>query len=253
MDIAQLKQLAKRLHSFLQPQLGAAFKLGQAQELMAVIVGVRNWSEVLASTGRLASITIEEPSLNRLAARIYKQYSAKVSAEGLQDALFPQDATSFINAPRRAIVSGRIPDRWLCDVCGRYIDSVDHAYVVWKGTATDHSFRIIHQSDCDIDDSFHSSNPLRDYVGQEGLNKLLVFLSPGMIIRNLEKQPRAPILNVDEIVDFIRRCQIPNYDLARRLFKEPRVVQEYHGSNESSPYRPERLAEMLREFGEDEA
>lgn len=249
MDLADLKQHAKQLHSFLKPQLGPAFKLGQAQELVATLVGLRSWSEVLASPGQLKSIAFDDPSLEKLIDRIDQQYAASVSPEGLRDALAPSADPMMMPTPRPAIITGRIPRRWICDVCGQYIDSVDRAYVVWKGSGmANEGFRIIHQSDCDIDDSFHSSNPVRDYVGQEGLNRLLSFFSAGP----LQKGSRFSVGNPDEIVDFIRRCQIPNYDLARGLFNDPRVLQEFREAGAYLPYQPEVLAQVVKDFGEKE-
>lgn len=254
MDITQFKQLAKQLHSFLKPQLGPAFKLGQAQELMATLPGLRSWSEVLAFQSKLEAVTLDERSLSRLASRVEEQYMAKVSPEGLHDALVPSEDPMLIPMPRPAIVGGRIPQRWICDVCGEHIDSVDRGYVVWKSKPAkpDHSFRIIHKSKCDIDDNFNCSNPLRDYVGQEGLNKLLAFLSPGPILRRFEKQPRSSIPNPDEFVDFIRRVQIPNYDLARPLFNDPRVIDEFRDAGEVLPFQPENLARILRDYDKPE-
>lgn len=250
MDITQFKQLAKQLHSFLKPQLGPAFKLGQAQELMATVAGLRSWSEVLSFSDRLKSVNLDDASLSRLAARIERQYAANVTPEGLHDALVPSTDPWTMSAPRPAVVGGRVPHSWICDTCGESIDSIDRAYVVWKSSGTtDHSFRIIHQSDCDFDDSFSCSNPLRDYVGQEGLNRLLAFLSNGPIARRSERQPRPPIANIHEIVDFIRRCQIPNYDLARRLFTNQRLIQNFEDAGEYSPYQPDTLAQMLKDFG----
>jgi len=250
MDIARTKQLAKHLHSFLQPQLGPAFKLGQAQELMATLAGLRSWSEVRSFPEKLESLSFDGSSLSRLAVRIEQQYAVKISPESLHRALVPSTDPWSVAVPRPAIVGGRFPRRWICDVCGEPIDSIDRAYVVWKSSgSTNSEFRIIHQSNCDMDDSFDCSNPLSDYLGHEGLNRLLAFFSNGPIIRHFERQPRTPVSNIDEVVDFIRRCQIPNYDVARRLFTDPRVIQEFQDAGEYLPYQPDTLAQMLRDFG----
>lgn len=249
MDHTHLNQLAKQLHTFLKPQLGPAFKLGQAQDLIAALPGLRNWPEVRAFPQKLEGLELNPQTLERLSRRIEERFQAQVSPQALLDALGTgADASGDMGFrfARRALVGGPIPSQWICDVCHQLIESVDHGYVIWKSESRgpDHSFKIVHQSTCDLDDH-DSSNALRDYVGLDGLNNLLSFLSPGPVRLRFEKTPRVSIPDLDDFVDFIRRLQIPNYDLARSRFRHPQFLEDFREANEVLPYRIDTLKRAL--------
>lgn len=241
MDQIEFKQLAKRLHNYLVPHLGVAFKLGHAQELLAVLAGVRDLRELRARPGRLESTILDLESVERICKRVEQSYDTKVDAELLLAELSGRFVTH-----RTRVTPGELPRAWICDVCHRLIDNIDRGYVIWKSPTggKDHAFKIIHQSDCDLDDH-DSSMALRDCLGQEGLNMLLMFLSPGKVLRRFEKHSRSSIPDLDEWVDFLRRVQIPYYDLARPLFEHPQFIDDFRDSNEWRAYRPEILKEAL--------
>lgn len=239
MDVNFMKQLAKRLLAYLQPQLGPAFKLGHAQDLIAALSGLRRWPEVQAFPDKVAGTELTLETVHRLCRRIEERFKTQVAAEDLLDALSAEAAP--VTARRRDALS-ETPRAWICDVCHQPIESVARGYVIWKSEpgGKDHSFKIIHQSDCDRDDH-DSSLALEDFLGQDGLNLLLTYLSPGPIRKHFERGPRSSIPELDEFVDFIRRVQIPYYDAARVRFKHPQVREDFRDSGELLPYRPETL------------
>lgn len=136
--------------------------------------------------------------------------------------------------------------KWRCDVCGELIDSVDDGYVIWRGAAEPgkpYGFKIIHQGNCD-DKSYHLSAALEDFVGIDGLAKLLAFLSVGPL-KAAQGQSTRVTGNLDELVDFIRRVQTPYYEEARQRFSEDEVKQDFCDSNEVAPYLQSRLKSIV--------
>lgn len=132
--------------------------------------------------------------------------------------------------------------KWRCDVCGELIEQVDNGYVIWRGASgpgEPYDFKIIHQSKCD-DKSYHLSAALKDFLGVDGLTKLLSFLSVGPLKAEQGQSARV-IGDLDELVDFIRRVQTPYYEEARQRFSEEEVVRDFCDSNEVAPYLQSRL------------
>jgi len=208
---------------------------------LSSVAGVRDLRELRARPDKLRDAVVDLESVGRICKRVEQIYDAKVDASLLLAELNGQ----FVSH-RTRITTGELPSAWLCDVCHRLIDNVDRGYVIWKSPrdGKNHGYKIIHKSECDLDDH-DSSMALRDVLGQEGLNRLLSFLSSGSVLRRLEKGPRSSVPDVDEWVDFVRRVQIPNYDLARPLFGNSQFVADSIDSGTWMTYRPERLREAI--------
>ena len=121
--------------------------------------------------------------------------------------------------------------RWECDECGGPV-TVKDGYVVWADKeGVDHRFRIIHQTICDDNNRYLSSLPLSDFLGADGLSKLMSFMSYGP----LDDTPGEEIIphrikDVNLFVDFLRRVQVPYYEEARRWFSDG-------DERESTPHR----------------
>lgn len=132
--------------------------------------------------------------------------------------------------------------KWRCDVCGELIESVDDGYVTWHGpsqSGAPYGFKIIHQGKCD-DGIANLSAALRDYVGTDGLAKLLSMLSVGPL-KTAQGQSPQVVGDLDELVDFIRRVQTPFYEEARQRFSEEEVLRDFYDSNEVAPYMQRTL------------
>jgi hypothetical protein len=139
---------------------------------------------------------------------------------------------------------------WYCDVCGERIDNINEGYVIWQSLhgMKAKNFTIIHQSKCDRQD-FTSSAALETFVGLNGVTYLLSFLSIGPINELLGQGPKCKISDFDEFVDFFRRVQTPYYEEARRLFGNERLLDWLGDSNEVSPYIPDNLEVIIKEYG----
>lgn len=141
---------------------------------------------------------------------------------------------------------------WYCDVCNKPVD-LKKGYVVWKSdlpSLKDHSFRIIHQKDCDIDRrNYSSSAALEDFVGIDGLAYVTTFLSLGPIKTKLNQGNFTKAKDMDELADFIRRVQLPYYEEARRHFNNPDLIEHYSDNNEYGPYTQESLKRIIERFG----
>ncbi len=137
--------------------------------------------------------------------------------------------------------------KWYCDVCGEVIDDVKKGYVIWKSNehGKSHAFKIIHQTKCDQRD--HSlSAALRDFVGDDGMTKLLSHLSLGPIKRRLDQTSRCDVADFDEFVDFFRRVQTPFYEEARRHFGNENLIHEFSDANEVLPYMQSELEKIAK-------
>jgi hypothetical protein len=138
--------------------------------------------------------------------------------------------------------------RFYCDVCGKPIDDLKRGYVIWKTDGPDHrehSFKIIHQKVCDQKD-YGASMPLMDYLGPDGLSRLLAFLSYGPLAQTSEKE-KGPA-DMDEFVDLVRRLQIPHYEEARRKFSDEKVQHYHQGNNQVAPYLGDSLRHTITDL-----
>lgn len=135
--------------------------------------------------------------------------------------------------------------RWYCDVCGEPIDDVHQGYVTWRHDEQlrDGGFKIIHKKKCDRRED-PSSSPLADFLGIEGLNKILSMVTYGpLVARGAGQNPG--VMDMDEFVDFIRRVQVPFYEEARRRFSEGEVQEHWAGANERLPYMQDSLRQTI--------
>lgn len=135
-----------------------------------------------------------------------------------------------------------------CDVCGEPIESPSDGYVIWNRMPKTHEhvgFKIIHQERCD-DRSFLSSLPLERFLGNDGLNYLLSWLSYGPLYpHNTKTNAGLKIVDFDEFVDLARRLQLPLYEEARRYFDHAKSEGLYGDSNPYVPYSNEELIDLV--------
>ena len=85
---------------------------------------------------------------------------------------------------------------------------------------------------------------LERFLGQDGLTRLLAFLSAEPLINSMGAKSRQRVKDMDEFVDFIRRMQTPYYEEARIHFRDEEVLNVFSGSNEYSPYLPDALKDI---------
>lgn len=139
--------------------------------------------------------------------------------------------------------------QWHCDVCGEPIKNVKDGYVVWDTDSQGRTtvIRIIHQSDCD-DDSLPNSAALEDFLGPNGLSRLLSLVSAGPIINNGVHRYEKGFADMDVFVDLVRRLQIPHYEEARRKFSDPELRSDYYDANETAPYLQRDLVHIIEKY-----
>jgi hypothetical protein len=107
-------------------------------------------------------------------------------------------------------------------------------YVIWNQSSKGpQGFKIIHQGQCD-DGVSMASAALEDFLGADGLTRILAMLSYGQL-RNAGA-PNPPS-DMNEFVDFVRRVQTPYYEEARVHFADPEVRSSRSDWNEVKPYR----------------
>jgi hypothetical protein len=132
---------------------------------------------------------------------------------------------------------------WRCDTCGGAVGLRDD-YVIWDSQGKNRDFRIIHQAVCD-DKDLHSSLPLADLVGTEGLASLMSLLTVGPLPWVTEGFTRDKDTDLSDFADLVRRLHVPNYERARPYFDDP-LVKEFVGDwNEKAMYMPDELARIV--------
>lgn len=120
----------------------------------------------------------------------------------------------FVNAEtsEQGIMVGVTLSRWICDACGKPIDSAEHGIVVFLRDArldADH-FRIVHKQTAPGYPNCDPQGPtgwvdLPTVLGVDGLTYLLSFLSAGP----LKATGGMGVADHDAFVDLVRRVQIP--------------------------------------------
>jgi len=145
--------------------------------------------------------------------------------------------------------------QWYCDVCGQIIEKPEDGYVVWgrdeENRRLETGFKIIHQRRCDKG-RLPSSSALSEFLGQDGLNKLLgMFLSNGPIRALVSRGPSEhSVADMDEFVDFFRRVQTRYYEEARCYFQKQELLDHFSDSNEIQPYQEDVLKRIAEEYSE---
>ncbi|MDB5293675.1 MAG: hypothetical protein JWL69_4916 [Phycisphaerales bacterium] len=141
-------------------------------------------------------------------------------------------------------------EEWICDVCSEVIPSPNKGCVIWQTTEDEghpYNFTIIHQGQCDKK-HFHHSQPLRDFLGVEGIPLLLTFVTPGPIKRKLGDKGEDRPKDLDEFADFFRRVQTPYYEEARMKFSDPALLDDNSDNNELAPYLPKNLKRIIERY-----
>ena len=238
MDEKSLKKHAYLLHRQLKSRLGSAFKLNHALNLVAALPGLRDWAEVGKRLPNI-NVALDLAATTRLCNRLEEHYDVRLDPEHLLQQF--TDPPNMMTQPTRYTLA--TPKEWICDVCSEAIETAERGYVIWKYEIGKpfHSWKIIHQGVCDLDDH-DCSGALVDFLGVEGLNVALSYLDAGPFATG-GRGPSSSIPNLKEFVDFIRRVQIPYYDLARVRFNNPRVIEDFR-DHEVQAFIPERCKQI---------
>jgi len=141
--------------------------------------------------------------------------------------------------------------QWVCDVCGKIIESPKKAYVVWKCVGDDKNhfeYRIIHQGrrdGCDIDSSYKLSLSIVDFLGDKGVVNLLSLIDVGPFHR---EEYKLQIKNIRDFLEFFRRVQLPYYEEARLYWDNAYNDGFFNGANELWIYLPSTLEELIKKY-----
>jgi hypothetical protein len=137
--------------------------------------------------------------------------------------------------------------QWKCDKCGETVTAAN-GYVIWNGTGSPSNFKIIHQGRCD-DKSVPYSQPLKDFLGPNGLAHITSMMSYGPVSAG-QGVPKTP--HADDYIDFLRRVQLPFYEEARAAFADRDVREDLSDANQTYPYLQEVMKRLAsRKLGAD--
>ncbi|NED97939.1 hypothetical protein G1H11_21810 [Phytoactinopolyspora alkaliphila] len=135
---------------------------------------------------------------------------------------------------------------WKCDICGEATESVEDAYAYWRddvqGREVD--FKIAHKMRCDPGPEFVNCMDIDEFLGDDGLTRLLAMLSAGPL-----KGPQGGevhVADLNEFVDFVRRLHTPGYEEARPHFRSHEVQEAYCDTDEVFPYLQENLEQIAK-------
>jgi hypothetical protein len=139
--------------------------------------------------------------------------------------------------------------QWYCDVCGDIIQKPGDGYVLWKRDEkfSDYDFKIVHKKTCE-DITKHPSMSLEIFLGEDGVQYLLTFLSIGKIKKNIGQSSKWSVKDMDEFVDFFRRVQTPYYEEARTKFGVAQLLNDLFTENETGPYLEGQLKNIAEKY-----
>jgi hypothetical protein len=152
--------------------------------------------------------------------------------------------------------------QWTCDECGETIGNPSDGYVEWlrehEGDGwVVHGFRIVHHAsasprkeaghDCYLyaGRTGRADLPLGDFLGPDGLVRLLMFLDVGPI-HDPDGMPQ--IRNTREYVELFRRLQLPYYEEARTRLPIAQSEGSFQSANEVWPYLQSTLKELVERY-----
>ena len=149
--------------------------------------------------------------------------------------------------------------QWICDVCGKPIETPEEGYVVW-GTNQDglvDKIRILHKNNrvneertgCDFDRRFSMSLPLEDFLGDEGKTNLLSLIDPGP---DFTQEYKNRIADMRLYLETFRRLQFPYYEEARLYWNRARADGFFEGANEIKIYQPDFLQQIIKDYSDED-
>ena len=112
---------------------------------------------------------------------------------------------------------------WICDNCGKKIESIEEGWVEWLETKNGaeifnsyQGIRIVHSARCNYNQdlvykkysAIVGDMDLQSFSGADGLMDLLLFIS------------EENFKNNEELLEVIKRIHIPGYEEARLFFDE---------------------------------
>lgn len=149
--------------------------------------------------------------------------------------------------------------QWICDVCGKIIETPEDGYVVW---GTDENglidkIKILHKNShvngertgCDCDRRYSMSLPLESFLGDDGKVVFMSLMDPGPYF---VEEYRNRIADMRLFLDVFRRLQIPYYEEARLYWAEARTDGFFAGANEVWTYLPRTLQALVEEYRDGE-
>lgn len=145
---------------------------------------------------------------------------------------------------------------WTCDTCGQVINNVGDGWVEWveimqpDGTFHGRDLRLVHHApasprgphvSCQFDRQAEFRNdrgtvrdePLKDFVGADGLVPLLEMIS----------DERLP---TEEILTLIQRLHVPGYEQARHHFATAISEGVFEPNTKPGYYRRSELEKVLK-------
>lgn len=149
--------------------------------------------------------------------------------------------------------------QWICDVCGKIIETPEDGYVVWGENEEGliDKIRILHKNfhvdgekmGCDCDRRYSMSLPLESFLGDDGKVVFMSLVDPGPYFI---EEYREHIANKRLFLDVFRRLQLPYYEEARLYWNKARADGYFAGANEVWIYLPQTLKNLIEEYCDEE-
>lgn len=150
--------------------------------------------------------------------------------------------------------------QWVCDVCGKVIESPDDGYVVWGENAEGKidKIRILHRNTsigdcavgCDHDRyRYPMSLPLESFLGDEGMVRFLSMIDPGP---DFCENYKERIADKRLLLETFRRLQLPYYEEARLYWPKATADGYFDGASEIWRYLPQTLKSLIEKYSFDD-
>lgn len=149
----------------------------------------------------------------------------------------------------RLITKLKVKEQWICDVCGKVIESDRDGMLEWdkyfieNDEIAQDNFRIVHGRWIVGCKDNRSKNKLADghlhwFTGSDGLNKILSML-------------QRPNLDQAGLIEIIKRLHVDYYEEARTLFGIA-IEDEYFDYDDGEHIPQDDLIRLIRKYSEKE-
>ena len=144
--------------------------------------------------------------------------------------------------------------QWFCDTCNETIETPGDGAVEWAVTEeqprTRYGFRICHARTCFIyQDITNGFLPLVDMLGAPGVARMMSYLDHGRF-RDPDFKHPPRVKNLREWVELFQRLQTPNYEEARRYFRQAKQDGMFAEHPEFYHALPDSLRALIKKYGQ---
>lgn len=153
--------------------------------------------------------------------------------------------------------------QWICDTCGQLIAKPEEGYLQWKedGQGRMSAYVIVHHimasprtTDKDLRGEAALGRGCYAYDGPDSsidqitMVDMLSWIHVGPVLDPTGKS-KTRVADHVAWAETFRRLFLPDYEEARQFFGKAAANGDYDGANEVSPFLPEKLKQVIKDYG----